>query len=84
MLEDYIQAKKLGEAAVKAAIKNGESPYLPVLDEAEGYKDALGEAHVGLMELPLSFITGNKEAARNNAFANNFMPLFLTSIEQQS
>ena len=81
MLEDYIQAKKLGEAAVKAAIKNGESPYLPVLDEAEGYKDALGEAHVGLMELPLSFITGNKEAARNNAFANNFMPLFEEKTE---
>ena len=75
MIEDYTQAKKLGEAAVKAAAKNGESPFLPVLEEEEGVKNALGEAYVGLMELPLDFIVGNKEASRNNAFANNFMPL---------
>ena len=36
MIEDYTQAKKLGEAAVKAAAKNGESPFLPVLEEEEG------------------------------------------------
>ena len=75
MIEDYTQAKKLGEAALKAAAKNGESPFLPVLEEEEGIKNALGEAYVGLMELPLDFIVGNKEASRNNAFANNFMPL---------
>ena len=27
------------------------------------------------MELPLDRIVGNKEQGRNNAFANNFMPL---------
>ena len=34
-----------------------------------------GEMSLGLIDLPLSMITGNKESARSNAFANNFMPL---------
>lgn len=72
----YKEAKKLGDEAVRTAIKNGTSPYLPVLDNIEEIKHAAGEVHVGLMELPISRITGNKEAGRNNAFANNFMPIF--------
>lgn len=72
----YKEAKKLGDEAVRAAIKNGISPYLPVLDNIEEIKHSAGEVHVGLMELPISRITGNKELGRNNAFANNFMPIF--------
>ena len=70
--EDYKAAKKLAEAAVSAAQKNGVSPYLPVLEDLG---NSLKEVRLGLMELPLSRITGNKEQGRNNAFANNFMPL---------
>ncbi len=33
------------------------------------------------MELPISRITGNKELGRNNAFANNFMPIFPETSE---
>lgn len=72
----YRNAKKLGDDAVRNAVKNGVSPYLPVLDTFEEIKKSAGEVHAGLMELPLSRITGNKEMSRNNAFANNFMPLF--------
>lgn len=70
--EDYKAAKKLAEAAVSAAQKNGVSPYLPVLEDLG---NSLKEVRLGLMELPLSRMTGNKEQGRNNAFANNFMPL---------
>ena len=72
----YKDAKKLGDEAVRAAIKNGVSPYLPVLDNFEEVKHSAGEVHAGLMDLPLSRIRGNKEMSRNNAFANNFMPIF--------
>ncbi len=75
MRADYKAAKKLGEDAVKSALRNGISPYLPVLDTIEEVKRSPGEVHLGLMELPLSRITGNKAESRNNAFANNFMPL---------
>lgn len=75
MREDYKAAKKLADEAVKEAARNGTSPYLPVLDEIEDIKSASSEIRLGLMELPVSRIIGNKEAGRNNAFANNFMPL---------
>lgn len=72
----YKEAKKLGDEAVRAAIKNGVSPYLPVLDNFEEIKHNAGEVHVGLLDLPIMRIRGNKERGRNNAFANNFMPIF--------
>ena len=75
MRQDYKEAKKQAEAAVRNAVKNGASPYLPVLDSLEETKNTAGEISLGLLELPLSRITGNKELGRNNAFANNFMPL---------
>ena len=76
MRADYRAAKKLGEDAVKEAERNHVSPYLPVLDTSGEIKRSEGEVRLGLIELPISRIKGNKEAARNNAFANNFMPLF--------
>lgn len=75
MREDFKAARKLGEEAVKAAEKQGISPYLPVLDDMPQIKECSAEVHVGLTELPLRRIVGNKEAGRNSAFANNFMPL---------
>ena len=81
MREDYKAAKKLGDEAVREAHKKGISPYLPVLDLMEEVKDNVGQTRLGLMELPLDRIKGNKEAARNNAFANNFMPLFEDGTE---
>ncbi len=81
MRSDYKAAKKLGDDAVREALKNGESPYLPVLDSMEAVKNSPGEVKVGLMELPINRITGNKAVSRNNAFANNFMPIFPESSE---
>ena len=81
MRDDYRLAKKLGERAVREAVKSGTSPYLPVLDSLEEIKYAVSQKKLGLMELPISRIKGNKEAGRNSAFANNFMPLFAEDSE---
>ena len=81
MREDYKAAKKLADDAVKEATRKGISPYLPILDVMEEVKDNVGQTRVGLLELPLDRIRGNKEAARNNAFANNFMPLLEDGTE---
>lgn len=81
MIQDYAQAKKAGDEAVKKALKKGTSPYLPVLDLLEEIKLSPGKVNLGLQELPLSRVTGNKTQGRNNAFANNFMPLLEEKTE---
>ena len=47
-----------------------------MLDAKPEINNSLKVVKLGLIELPLDRIIGNKEQARNNAFANNFMPLF--------
>lgn len=81
MIEDYNAAKKLAEEAVKAAARNNESPNLPVLEIPGEKVEQMKVVKLGLMELPLSRIVGNKESSRNNAFANNFMPLLESNSE---
>ena len=79
--QDYIAAKKLGDATVRFCMKQGITPYPPVLDAFEAIKDTAGEVRLGLLELPLSRIRGNKEMGRNNAFAADFMPILGISSE---
>lgn len=81
MREDYKAAKKLGEDAVKEAERKGISPYLPVLDEMPEIKECVSEIRIGLTELPVRRIIGNKESGRNSAFASNFMPLLEEGTE---
>ena len=75
MRKDYKEAKKLADEAVRKAERDGVSPYLPVLDAIDGAKKSAAQKNLGIMELPIDRICGNKEQARNNSFANNFMPL---------
>lgn len=81
MRVDYKAAKKLADDAVAEAKKTGADPYLPVLDSKDEINNSLKVVKLGLIELPLDRIIGNKEQARNNAFANNFMPLFEETTE---
>lgn len=81
MKDDYKNAKKKADKEVRESIKQGQSPYLPVLDTIEEVKYAAGQRSLGLLELPISRIKGNKEFGRNNAFARNFMPLCEESSE---
>ncbi|MCR5797441.1 MAG: BMP family ABC transporter substrate-binding protein [Eubacterium sp.] len=81
MIEDYKTAKRMGDEAVRSAKRSGKSPYLPVLDALIDVSNTAGQVSLGLLELPLSRIKGNKEKSRNNAFANNFMPIFDANTE---
>ncbi|MCR5626299.1 MAG: BMP family ABC transporter substrate-binding protein, partial [Lachnospiraceae bacterium] len=81
MRQDYMDAKKLGDSAVRRAKARGESPYLPVLDSFLDQSEIAGESALGVIELPISMIKGNKSEDRNNAFASNFMPIFQADSE---
>ena len=75
MIQDYVQARKLGMDAIKKAQKDGTDSYLQVLDNMEEAKEAHGNIKLSLIEIPLSRVVGTKTEGRNNAFAFNFMPL---------
>ncbi len=79
--QDYIAAKKIGDATVRFLVKQGRSAYPPVLDQLEEIRNSAGEVRLGLLELPLERIKGNKELGRNNAFAADFMPILSPTSE---
>ncbi|MBQ7274704.1 MAG: BMP family ABC transporter substrate-binding protein [Clostridiales bacterium] len=81
MKSDYKAAKKKAEKAVRDAVREGRSPYLPVLDALEEIKHATVTRSIGLLDLPVNRIKGNKEQGRNSAFAANFMPLLDENTE---
>ena len=74
-IEDYSAAKKLAQKASRAAVSNGEYPYLPALDEFVSREEICGEQPLGIVDIPLDKIAGTKTSGRKNSFANNFMPL---------
>ena len=81
MREEYKSAKRKAEKAVRDAIRDGVSPYPPVMDSIEEVKLTKSKRSLGLLELPISRIKGNKEEGRSTAFANNFMPLLDENTE---
>ena len=81
MKSDYKAARKKAEKEVRDAIREGRSPYLPVLDELEEVKSSNTTRSIGLLDLPVNRIKGNKERGRNSAFAANFMPLLDDNTE---
>ena len=81
MKSDYKAARKRAQKEVRDAVREGRSPYLPILDALEEVKHATGTRNIGLIELPVNRIKGNKEQGRNSAFAANFMPLLEEETE---
>lgn len=81
MKSDYKAARKKAEKEVRDAVREGRSPYLPVLDELEEVKSSNTTRSIGLLDLPINRIKGNKEHGRNSAFAANFMPLLDDNTE---
>lgn len=75
MSEEYLDAKKLGDWAYRRAILFGKYPYLPALDDMIQPEDIQGENALGVLEIPVEDIVGTKTAGRQQAFADNFMPL---------
>lgn len=81
MLDDYMEAKKLGDRAYRNALLFGQAPYLEALDERLGKEDIQGENVLGLLEIPLQDIAGTKTKARQQSFARNFMPILSPKTE---
>ena len=79
--EDYSIARKLAQKASRAAVSNGEYPYLPALDEFVPREEICGEQPLGVVDIPLDKIAGTKTSGRKNSFANNFMPLLNEETE---
>ena len=78
---DYEKAKKEGDRAYRRAVMSGEYPYLPALNSMGQDIDKLAERTLGVKEIPIDMIAGTKTAGRQNAFANNFMPLVVPDSE---
>lgn len=81
MKENYEKARKLGEKAARKARFEGRNPYLPALEDLVVEVNQLPQVRVGLVEIPLSMIRGTKTRGRQNAFAENFMPLLDADTE---
>lgn len=74
-IEIYEKARRLGQKAYKKEVSQGRYPYLPVLDDIVEKEDLVGEASLGLVNIPLDRVVGTSTAGRTQAFASNFMPL---------
>jgi len=72
MIEDYLEAKKLGDRSYRNALLFGQTPYLPALDEKLRKEDIQGENRLGILEIPLEDIAGTKTKARQQYFSRNF------------
>ena len=81
MIEDYLEAKKLGDRTYRNALLFGQTPYLPALDEKLQKEEIQGENRLGIMEIPLEDIVGTKTKARQQSFARNFMPILSPKTE---
>ena len=75
MQSDYEKARRDGERAYRRAIMSGEYPYLTALDSMGQDMDKMAVRDLGVKEIPLDMIAGTRTVGRQNAFANNFMPL---------
>lgn len=75
MSEEYIQAKKAGSRAYMKAVSTGRYPYLPALDDILKDQKTAGEKRLGILEIPIHMIAGCCEKGRNEAFADNYMPI---------
>ncbi len=75
-VQDYMSALKLGKRAYNSCVNKGVHPYLPVLESIVDESDIEQEINLGIDQIPLRRVVGTCNAARTNAFAGNFMPIF--------
>ena len=81
MIENYNRAKKLGEREYRLALRSGQYPYPPALDDLVESADSLPQMNCGIHHIPLYMISGTRTAGRQGAFARNFMPILEDSTE---
>ena len=80
-VNEYRQARKLGQRCYRSCLHRGQYPYLPVLDQIMGSAMTAGQVELGLVDVPSDQIVGTKSAGRESAFAADFMPLLELDTE---
>ena len=80
-MDEYVEAKRLGERAYREALGKGVYPYLPVLQEIINHVTIVSELPLGEKEIPADLIVGTYSAGRRTAFAPDFMPLLSRNSE---
>ncbi len=81
MRDDYLEAKRLGDREYRRCIMQGRYPYLPALDDILDKEGKFAEVAVGVTEIPLDMVVGTKTRGRQQAFADDFMPLMKEGTE---
>lgn len=74
MYEEYYKAKRLGDRAYRKAVVSGRYPYLPALEDFLP-KSVNAEIPAGVRDIPLDQVAGTRTRGRQEAFADNFMPI---------
>ena len=59
---EYAAALKQGRRSYRTAITRGTYPYLPVLDEIISYTEVASVENLGIMDIPLSKIVGDRKS----------------------
>ena len=80
-MDEYIEAKKLGERSYREALGKGAYPYITALQELLSHVTIVSELNLGTKEIPADLIAGTYTAGRRSAFAPNFMPLLSSHSE---
>ncbi len=81
LLSYYSDALKLAQKEFRRCTSEGAHPYPPVLETFIPPERFSGGMDIGLVSIPMEFVTGTRTAGRTNAFARNFMPLLPASSE---
>jgi len=77
----YHDALRQAQKEFRACASKGEYPYLPALDAILSPEELLHTGDLGIIQVPLEFVTGTRTDGRTPAFARNFMPLMEEDTE---
>lgn len=80
-VNEYRQARRRGMSQYREDIREGKYPYPAVLEELLEESSVAGRVELGLVEIPMSGITGITTSGRQRAFSTGFMPLLEPDTE---
>ena len=80
-MQQYRTALKSGLRCFNTLSAQHKSPYPVVLDDIMSETQISGQQALGIVEIPLSLVTGTLTAGRKTAFAANYMPILPDNSE---
>lgn len=75
MINEYIQARRMGLKSYNAQLQAHKNANLQTLDEIIPERGRLSQIKMGIVQIPVERIVGTSTKARAYAFAPNFMPI---------